>query len=272
VNLNPMIDGKGSKFGQIINFRDTGELANFYEQMRNTDRLATMGTFATGLAHEIRNPLGAIKGTAQLLAEDVKSNEQASRYTSIIVKEVNRLDALVREVQAYSQPAARREPVNLNELVSEAIILFRAGSKSPDFKQINLEQSLDENLPPVSLSRDKIIQVLLNMMINAEEACPEKGTIEVETRYLRNEPLPVLVRISNTGPPIPADISSRIFEPFFTTKSTGTGLGLSIAYQIIAYHKGKIQTGNQDGKVVFTIQLPAADLLADTGSQLRMKA
>jgi two-component system sensor histidine kinase AtoS len=258
VNINPMSDSSGNRFGQIINFRDTAELASFYQQMRNTDRLATMGTFATGLAHEIRNPLGAIKGTAQLLAEDVKSNEQASRFTSIIVKEVNRLDALVREVQAYSQPAAQKEPVCINELVAEAVVLFRAGSKSPDFKQITLEQTYDDELPNVVLSRDKIVQVLLNILINAEEACPEKGLIRVETRFQAGESLPVLVRISNTGDPIPAEIAGKVFEPFFTTKSTGTGLGLSIAYQIVGFHKGAIDVKNSNGMVVFSIHLPAA--------------
>src|SRR5690606_35908463 len=121
-----MRDSAGDIFGVIINIRDQAEMEKFYQTMRNTDRLATMGTFASGLAHEIRNPLGAIKGTAQLLLEDLGPNHKSNEYLHIITKEVNRLDSLIKEVQAYSQPVTEKVPADIARLLEELIALARS--------------------------------------------------------------------------------------------------------------------------------------------------
>lgn len=255
-NSSVMKDPSGDVFGILINFRDMSELRKFYEQMNRADRLATIGTFATGLAHEIRNPLGAIKGTAQLLAEDVKSNPHALEYIKVIVKEVNRLDGLVREVQEFSTPAATpRKWLDLSRLVRETLALARRNPKTERPTEITVLEKYAE-LPRTYLSGDKITQALLNIMINAFQATPDHGEISVETAYLQDEPLPFHISITNTGQEIPPETIAKIFEPFYTTKDYGTGLGLSIAYQIITHHGGDIQVKNCDETVTFMVRLP----------------
>lgn len=257
VNTSPMRDQSGSAFGLIINFRDLEEVQRFYEQMKRTDRLATMGTFAAGLSHEIRNPLGAIKGTAQLLAEDVKNMPRAGEYARVIVKEVNRLDDLVREVQAYSHPTAEREPADLVRLCADTVALARNNPKTVLREGVQIAESY-AMLPVTQVSKDKISQALVNIIINALQHTPEHGLVEVETKYAEGDTLPLRVIVSNTGPPIPSDQLDRIFEPFYSTRASGSGLGLSIAYQVITHHGGEILARNNEGKVSFVIKLPVA--------------
>lgn len=256
VNSSTICDGNGNLFGVVVNFRDSAAFQRFYEQMNREDRLAAIGTFATGLAHEIRNPLGAIKGTAQLLAEDVKSNPRSLDYTKIIVKEVNRLDSLVREVQEFSQPSATpRRPSDLNKVVQDTVGLARNSSKAALRDNVQVKEIYGE-LPRTYLSQDKITQALLNIIINAFQATPPNGTITVKTAILQSDRLPLHIEIANTGSCIPTDQLNKIFEPFYTTKDQGTGLGLSIAYQIISNHGGEIEVATEHDTVTFKVNLP----------------
>lgn len=255
-NCSTMYDPKGGAFGVIVNFRDLGALERFYEQMHREDRLATIGTFASGLAHEVRNPLGAIKGTAQLLAEDVKSNPRAAEYTQVIVKEVNRLDVLVREVQEFSRPSlAAKTPTDLNRVVAETLQLARNNPKAALREAVEIKESYGA-LPQTLASRDKIVQALLNIVLNAFQATPEGERIEISTEYAEHEPLPLRIQVRNSGSSVSPEQMGRIFEPFFTTKDNGTGLGLSIAYQIITHHGGEIRVKSMDNEVTFSIGLP----------------
>jgi PAS domain S-box-containing protein len=256
VNCSPMRDRAGNMFGVILNFRDLDEVRAFYQQMKRADRLATMGTFAAGLAHEIRNPLGAIKGTAQLLLEDVKDSPRAGEYARVIVKEVNRLDGLVQEVQAYSHPTAEKEPTDLVRLCADTVALARNNPKSVLREGVQIVESYD-TLPITPASKDKISQALINLIYNALQHTPEHGIVEVDTRYAKGESLPLRISVTNTGNPIPPEELERIFEPFFTTRVGGSGLGLSIASQIIADHGGEIAVTEGERKVCFTIKLPS---------------
>jgi signal transduction histidine kinase len=213
-----------------------------------------MGTFASGLAHEIKNPLGAIKGTAQLLAEDLGPNHSSSEYIHIIMKEVNRLDALIREVQAYSQPASEKVPADLNRLVQEIISLAEADPRLKE-KSFLLDRDLSP-LPSGVVSKNQFRQALLNIILNAIEAVPENGAVRIKTRFDKTAPLPIEISVSNEGPPIPPDIQNQIFEPFYTTKAAGTGLGLSIARQVVANHGGRLNLDCSEGWITFSILLP----------------
>jgi signal transduction histidine kinase len=256
VNTSIIRDRRDEVFGLIINFRDVAELRKFHEQMNRTDRLATLGTFAAGLAHEIRNPLGAIKGVAQLLAEDVKSNPKALEYTQIIVKEVNRLDALVREVYEFSQPSETpARATNLNTLARDTLMLALRNPKSSPRPGVKVVEKYGE-LPDCHLSRDKITQALLNIVINAFQATPDEGTIALTTTFVDGTQLPLRIDIHNTGSSIPPEELGRIFEPFYTSKETGSGLGLSIAFQIISHHGGDVLVRNDNDGVGFTVRLP----------------
>lgn len=259
VNLSIIPDQEGNFFGLIANFRDLGQWQQFYEEMNRADRLAAVGTFATGLAHEIRNPLGAIKGIAQLLAEDIKANPKASEYAKIIVKEVNRLDALVREVQEFSHPAeSPGRWTDLNEVVRNSVSLARNTPKAILQEGVQLRENYEE-LPKTYISCDKVTQALLNIIINACQATPPRGSIQVATRYAENQEQPLRIVVRNSGSYIVPDQLHKIFEPFYTTKDSGSGLGLSIAYQIITYHGGTIEAGSEDNWVSFTIKLPIRD-------------
>ena len=255
VNFTAMRDTSGNVFGVIINLRDLVEMERFYQHMRNTDRLATMGTFASGLAHEIKNPLGAIKGTAQLLLEDLGPNHHSQEYLHVILKEVNRLDALIREVQAYSQPAAEKVPADMNRIVEEILNLAGADPRLLE-KSYRMEKDI-QPLPRVVLSKNQFRQALFNIVINAIEAVPQGGLVKVSTKYDATANLPILITVRNEGPPVAPDLLTRIFEPFFTTKASGTGLGLSIARQVAANHGGKLTVDCEDGMVAFTMHLPS---------------
>jgi two-component system, NtrC family, sensor histidine kinase AtoS len=256
VNTSIIRGKSGELFGVIVNFRDLVELRRFYEQMNRADRLATLGTFATGLAHEIRNPLGAIKGTAQLLAEDVRGNPKSLECINVIIKEVNRLDTLVREVHDFSQPSEpSKTRTDINVLVRHTLTLARNNPKVTLREGTTVNVELGE-IPPTILSQDKITQALLNIIINAFQSTPDGGAITVRTVHEADDPLPVRIEIANTGSTIKAEHMLRIFEPFFTTKDYGTGLGLSIAYQIVTHHGGDILVRSGENAVSFTVRLP----------------
>ena len=267
VNLSPMRDAAGNQFGLIVNLRDQAELARFYEQLHRADRLATLGTFSAGLAHEVRNPLGAIKGTAQLLAEDVRDQPRATEYCRIIVKEVNRLDSLVRGVQEFAQPAAPRRPTDVSALVRDTVALARNATRAAG-KPGNAPVEISEEyagLPMARVSRDKLTQAVSNIVINAIQATPPGGRVSVGTVLAEGETArPIRIRVANTGSQIPPDRLAKVFEPFFTTKEGGTGLGLSIAYQIVRHHGGEIRAENRPDGVEFEIELPLADGVTPT--------
>lgn len=249
VGFTPMRDSSNNIFGVIINVRDRAEMEKFYQHLKNADRLATMGTFATGLAHEIRNPLGAIKATAQLLQEDLGPNSSSAEYLHIITKEVNRLDTLVQEVQAYSQPAFDKVPMDFSRLMEEITQLVSSDER---FKSRNIRLEKDiKQMPRMLASKNQLRQALLNMLINAVDASPEGGTIRVNVDLASMPGRLARVVIENEGDPIPPHIQERIFEPFFTTKGTGTGLGLPIAAQVIANHGGRLTVECSDGWIRF---------------------
>ncbi len=256
VGFTPMRDSSGTAFGVIVNVRDRIQMEKFYEHMRNTDRLATMGAFASGLAHEIRNPLGAIKGTAQLLMEDLAPNSPAVEYLHVITKEVNRLDTLVREVQAYGQPVAEKVPADLNRMIGEIISLAQSDPRHQS-RKITVETQLEE-LPRMVASKNQLRQALLNIVMNAFDASPDHGVVKISVNYNPLELLPVQIKIANHGLPFSSDIQDRLFEPFFTTKSSGTGLGLAIAWQVAVNHGGKLAVECADGWIAFTMSLPGS--------------
>jgi two-component system sensor histidine kinase AtoS len=257
VNVSEMRDENNNAFGMIANFRDYAEWQRFYEQLNRSDRLATVGTFATGLAHEIRNPLGAIKATAQLLSEDVRENQHALDSINVIIKEVNRLDSLVREVQSFSHPSAMtRDWIDVNALVRDAIYMARHHSKRSAPDETPVTEQYGE-IPRAFVSRDKLSQAFLNVIANAFQATPPSGEIFIKTQKSEEDlKRPIVVTVRNTGSTIPPDKIAKVFEPFYTTKDSGTGLGLSITYQIITNISGEISVASGPDWVAFTIRLP----------------
>jgi signal transduction histidine kinase len=246
-----------------------------YEQMKERDRLAALGQMAAGLAHEIRNPLGAIKGAAQLLnttpynpgPQNVEGEpENEAEYVDIIIEEVNRLDRVVSQFLGYARPdRGERQAVNINDVVHKTVQLLRSQAD-----EATIETELAPELPKVEVDPEQLRQVFLNLGINGLQSMDRKGTLHVSTRQRRGSRRGkaasfVEISFQDSGKGIPHESLSDIFIPFFTTKEGGTGLGLPICQRIIESHKGTIEVRSQQGEgSVFSVLLPSVEDL--TGS------
>lgn len=244
-----------------------------YEQMKERERLAALGQMAAGLAHEIRNPLGAIKGAAQLLrsgSPEAAPGGESDEYMGIIVEEVNRLDRVLSQFLGYARPdRGEREELQVNDVVLKTLQLLSSQAGAA-----RIVPELAADLPPVRGDPEQLRQVFLNLGINAFQAMVgiEGATLRVVTRlrrsWKRGELTPfVEVAFHDTGKGIPESSQKDIFIPFFTTKEGGTGLGLPICQRIIENHRGAIEVRSQPGAgSVFTVLLPPADSVTATGS------
>jgi len=250
----------------------TIENSRLYERMKERDRLAALGEMAAGLAHEIRNPLGAIKGAAQYL-DPASLREGDAEILQIIVEEVNRLDGVVAQFLDYSRPMSpgateKLTPTDLNDVLSRTVKLIE-GSLPPN---VRLELSLEPDLPRILGDAEQLKQVFINLALNAVQAMPDGGRLAVRTRRPR-QPLElglsdsspryaadqVEVRFADTGAGIPEEAKDRIFIPFYTTKSKGTGLGLAISQRIVKAHGGSIEVQSRLGEgSEFILRFPSA--------------
>jgi two-component system sensor histidine kinase HydH len=251
------------------------ESSQAYERVKERDRLAALGEMAAGLAHEIRNPLGAIKGAAQLLATassrspnnkparapEVVAAEMAE-FLEIIVEEANRLNNVVTRFLDYARSERPgREgagKVDLNTVVRKTEQLLRQDLA----KTIELRIRIDDHLPQIAGDPESLMQVFLNLGQNALQAMPDGGTLEILTTRRRRSRLGygqfAEVRFRDTGIGIPRDKLKKLFIPFYTTKSRGTGLGLAISQRIVSQHSGTIEVRSTPGQgSTFSVFLPA---------------
>ncbi|HEX7900764.1 MAG TPA: ATP-binding protein [Planctomycetota bacterium] len=229
-----------------------------YEQAERRQRLALIGTMAAGVAHEIKNPLAAIKGAAQYVQKELESaafRGESVDYLKLLVGEVDRLNAVVESFLTYARPLEpRRQDVDLPAFLTDILRLQAASFPA----QVKLETAFDPELPPVPADPALVTIAVVNVVRNALEVMPEGGTLTVRAR-------PILtalrayasIEISDTGPGVPKEDLERIFQPFYTTKAKGTGLGLAIAQRVIEAHGGEVQVDNVLPKGCrFTFLLP----------------
>ncbi len=212
---------------------------------------------ARNLAHEIRNPLGGLRGAAQLLERRLP-DEALKEYTGVIMREADRLTALVDAMLGPTQPS-RLLRVNIHELLEHVLKLMAVEASAG----IELHRDYDPSLPDLELDRDQMIQALLNIARNAREALGQRGNITFRTRVLRQftigqrrHKLAACVDIADDGPGIPAELQPRIFAPLVSGKAGGTGLGLSIAQELVNRHAGLIECSSAPGSTVFSVILP----------------
>jgi two-component system NtrC family sensor kinase len=233
------------------------ELVAMQARVAQSERLASLGLLAAGVAHEINNPLGAILSLTALTLEDITPSDPNRENLVEVVKQSERCRGIVKGLLDFSrQSKGNMEPLDLNVLVNNTLSLIGRQSL---FFNTRIVKDLDPNLPAVIGDPSQFQQVLMNLLINAVQAMEEKGVITLVTRAAADEA--VEVRISDTGRGIAPDQIDMIFDPFFTTKESGhgTGLGLSIAYGIVTTHRGTISVESQLGKgTTFTIRLPVA--------------
>jgi PAS domain S-box-containing protein len=249
-------DEEGRVLNHLVVFVDLTDIADLKERLRRADRLSALGSMATRVAHEIRNPLGSIKGLAQLVLEIKPDQAPIGEYMGRIVREVDRLSGIVDELLDYSQRRPLSlEWVDLNDLVHEGLEMsrFRTGARGPAFLQ-----ELEPELPRVRLDRNRFLQAVLNVVINAIQAVGSDGVVTVSTFM---EKLPqgrrLVLEVADNGPGISPEALDHIFDPFYTTKENGSGLGLSIAHSVVREHEGVIQVESKIGQgTTFRILIP----------------
>lgn len=254
--------------------------SRIYARMKERDRLAALGSMAAGLAHEVKNPLGAIKGAAQLLEEvtqGAKDDGTTKEFLGIILEETDRLNRVVGSFLDYARPhAGNPVPLDINAAVRRTVQIL--SSQQPDTLDVRLE--LSDSLPRASIDPEKLRQVLLNLVHNGIQAMDGSGRITIATTHrrasrstwitsptsdrsgsLRNDEAEVVeISVHDTGPGINQKVLKNLFVPFFTTKEQGTGLGLAISQSIVQNAGGSIHVHSQAGfGSKFTITLPAAD-------------
>ncbi|MBN2575361.1 MAG: hypothetical protein JXP73_12430 [Deltaproteobacteria bacterium] len=236
--------------------------SQIYERMKERDRLAALGQMAAGLAHEIRNPLGSIKGAAQYLqpVEGPKPDAGMREFLGIIVEEVDRLNRIVSQFLDYARPyRGDQSPLDVNEVVRKTVNLIE---KERSGARVEIAMNLVDGLPLVRADAQQLHQVFLNLAINALDAMPQGGRLRVSTSLRRStrrgaSAAFLEVRFRDDGVGIPPVELRNLFIPFFTTKEKGTGLGLPISQRIIENHGGTIEVRSQPGSgSTFTVLLP----------------
>jgi signal transduction histidine kinase len=240
----------------------TIENSQVYQQMKEKDRLAALGEMAAGLAHEIRNPLGSIKASAQYLTETSAPPEDGEEFLDIIVDEVDRLNRVVSSFLDYARPAhSDPEPIHVNAAVELTLQFLRPECDTVD---VALHVEMAQDLPRVRIDIEHLRQVLINLVQNAVQAMTGGGDIFVETRNQDSFRLGgaarrwVQISVRDTGPGIPPGLLANLFVPFVTTKQQGTGLGLAISQRIISEAGGRIDVRSREGfGTTFVILLPA---------------
>ncbi|MFZ1917091.1 MAG: ATP-binding protein [Terriglobales bacterium] len=223
-------------------------------QMSRAEHFATLGELATGLAHEIRNPLAGIAGVIEIVGRDLPASSPARAVVKDVREEINQINRILTDLLGTARPrAAEMRLSNLNTTVEHAVMLARQQVLS---KPIKIEFTPAENLPEVDHDSDQIHQVLLNLLLNAVQAIEGSGRVEVAV-FAREDSDDAIVTVSDTGRGIPAEHLPNIFRPFYTTKGDGTGLGLSLAKRIIEEHHGRIEVESKlDKGTTFSVMLP----------------
>jgi two-component system nitrogen regulation sensor histidine kinase GlnL len=261
----PIIDALGAAVGTVLLFRDMTAQRSLGDAAERGNRVSDLAAVAAGLAHEIKNPLGGIKGAAQLLAEELQGNGNATRFTSLITREVDRVSALLEQLLELTRPPRLRlAAVNVHRILNDVLTLERAAGDAA----LTVRLVFDPSLPDVLADEAQLRQVFLNLVKNALEAMGRAGTLTVTTRIetdfhvrhaARDRGQFLSVDVEDTGPGIAAEDCERIFAPFFTTKTSGTGLGLAVSEHLVAQHGGTIAIESELGRGTrVRVRLPVA--------------
>lgn len=257
----PLKDEEGSITGYVILFKDLSEVRSLRKEIARSQRLASVGRLAAGVAHEIRNPLSSIKGFATYFRERYQSSAEDNETASVMIQEVNRLNRVVDQLLELSRPISiKRKPERINDMINNSLMLIQHQTTD---HSITIEKHLPEISPLSRLDSDKISQVLLNLYLNAIEAMKNINNKKMLSISVSNltEKDKIEIRISDTGSGMDSKILSRIFDPFFTTRSSGTGLGLSIVYNIMEAHGGDIRVESKSGEgSTILLRLPREDI------------
>ena len=281
---SPLNDEKGEEIGHIVIFQDLTRLKEMEDELRRADRLKALGGLAAGMAHEIRNPLASISGSIQVLSDDLELSHDDKHLMDIILRETERLNALVTDFLVFAKPATKKEKIDLEEIIEETLKLVETKS---DMQGVSTCRKFHERTT-IYADPKQVKQVFLNFFLNSLEAMVNGGELSVginndTTDYNQkqddvacgtmkevssNEDAYAVVTISDTGIGIDEEDIDKIFDPFFTTREQGTGLGLAVVYRIIESHGGFVDVKSVKGKgTTFLIFLPIVEEQPDRVNQ-----
>ncbi len=263
VTCYPLVEGSGENIGAILTLKDITYIRELEAAVRQADRLSTLGTLAAGLAHEVKNPLGGIKGAAQLLEREFAPGSEMLDYTKVMIRETERIDHIIRELLELASPRALKlAPVNLHRVLGDILLLQKQAVAD---QEIAIIQHFDPSIPDIMADEEMLTRLFLNLIRNAIDAMGNDGRLTVTSRVLsdyrmtqnRRNSRMVAIEVCDDGPGIPQADLENIWTPFFSTKSTGTGLGLTICHKIVSEHRGMIKAESDPGHgTKFTVLLP----------------
>lgn len=247
----------GEAAGAILVFHDLSRVKEMAEEKRRIERLASVGSFAGKIAHEIKNPLVAIKTLAELLPDQYDDEEFRTTFARIALQEVDRIDNLVRRLRGLKTSATiEMKAFDLLTPLEQTLELL---SGELHKRHIEVTRQYETPLPKIFGSADQLKQVFLNICLNSAEAMDQSGNLNIAVEMQTNgEHAEVVITFSDTGPGIRADVLDTIFEAFVTSKNDGSGLGMAICKDIVGLHRGTISAANRRDRsgAMFTIRLP----------------
>ncbi len=256
ISITPLVSKSGERIGRLILFDDVTQRERMEEQMVQSEKLTSLGLLAAGVAHEVNTPLAVISNYVQMLARQLPGDDPRHTLIEKVVNQTFRASEIVNNLLNFSRTGgAEYAEVDVNRVVEETLSLVAHPLKTA---QVQVVKHLGERVPAVWGSSNRLQQVFLNLFLNARDAMPSGGMLEVRTGARNGG---VEVEVSDTGSGIPREHIHRIFDPFFTTKGSGrgTGLGLSVSYGIIKEHAGKIEVRSAPGKgTSFHLEFPVA--------------
>jgi len=255
VSITPLVGKSGERIGRLLLFDDVTQRERLEEQMSQTEKLTSLGLLAAGVAHEVNTPLAVISNYIQILAKQMPEDDPRHTIIDKIVKQTFRASEIVNNLLNFSRTGSSElADVDVNRVVEETLSLVAHPLKT---SRIQVVKQLTEGIPPVRGSANRLQQVFLNLFLNARDAMPTGGMLEVRTGSHNGS---VEIEVVDTGNGIPREYIHKIFDPFFTTKAggRGTGLGLSVSYGIIKEHSGKIDVRSTPGRgTSFHVEFPA---------------
>ncbi|MCS6897321.1 MAG: ATP-binding protein [Nitrospira sp.] len=255
---------QGERTGLVGVFKDLTRIRDLEEEMKRKQWLATLGEMSAGMAHEIRNPLGALAGAMQMLRKDAPADETARRLMDIAVREATRLDAIITAFLQYARPPALNlKQVDLNKVLAETLDLIQHEARAR--RDIAIATSLADEVLMVDIDPDQMKQVFWNLAVNAFDAMPQGGRLTIATGHRRvdagvRKANVVEILFQDSGEGIPKKNLDKIFLPFFTTKRHGSGLGLATVHRIVDLHGGWIKVESRENEgTSFVVCLPHSE-------------
>jgi two-component system sensor histidine kinase PilS (NtrC family) len=252
--LSPLLDASGNPSGLLLSFQDLTEIKTLRNQAERGRQLAVLGQLATGLAHEIRNPLSSISGSVEMVLEGNALSPEDARLLGIVISEVERLNSLVTTMLQVGRPTRiETERLDLRSIASDVVAVARAEASASNGLQI--EEIAPQEPLMARVDPDRMRQVVWNLVKNAVQASPRRGRVEVRTG--RNQDGRPFLEVADEGPGISASRRERLFDMFYSGRSHGVGLGLALVKQIVDQHQGQIEVVDRAGRgTCFRVTLP----------------